>query len=271
MTNGEYLQKRVRMHDGGAGHLGQLPPFLPSMPRGTRSLHDRPPHGMQRRFAPVVGDGRGSDLRRGRRPLGTMFWRWARRCAGRGGRHAGRRRSIFILAGDGDEYEEYVFAGYGSVDPAITRYNETSCISLQHAVGQREDRPQRRGHLYGVPGLRIRDRTPADRLSANPFDGCETIDLMVVAGGDGTVNYVVNAMKRKGLDISVRVIPRARPTISPGRWACRANRSKRRGRSLQEASTGSMRGCERALSSISSRSASSRPPRSARPTRANTR
>ena len=42
---------------------------------------------------------------------------------------------------------------------------------------------------------------------ANPFDGNETIDLMVVAGGDGTVNYVVNAMKRKGLDIPVGVVP----------------------------------------------------------------
>lgn len=44
-------------------------------------------------------------------------------------------------------------------------------------------------------------------FSANPFDGNETIDLMVVAGGDGTVNYVVNAMKRKGLDIPLGVIP----------------------------------------------------------------
>ena len=42
---------------------------------------------------------------------------------------------------------------------------------------------------------------------ANPFDGNETIDLMVVAGGDGTVNYAVNAMKRKGLDIPIGVIP----------------------------------------------------------------
>lgn len=44
-------------------------------------------------------------------------------------------------------------------------------------------------------------------FSVNPFDGNETIDLMVVAGGDGTVNYVVNAMKRKGLDIPLGVIP----------------------------------------------------------------
>lgn len=44
-------------------------------------------------------------------------------------------------------------------------------------------------------------------FAVNPFDGNETIDLMVVAGGDGTVNYVVNAMKRKGLDIPLGVIP----------------------------------------------------------------
>lgn len=44
-------------------------------------------------------------------------------------------------------------------------------------------------------------------FSANPFDGCETIDLMVVAGGDGTVNYVVNAMKRKNLSLTLGVIP----------------------------------------------------------------
>ena len=44
-------------------------------------------------------------------------------------------------------------------------------------------------------------------FTANPFDGNEQIDLMVVAGGDGTVNYVVNAMKSKGLDIPIGVIP----------------------------------------------------------------
>ncbi len=44
-------------------------------------------------------------------------------------------------------------------------------------------------------------------FSANPFDGHEGIDLMVVAGGDGTVNFAVNAMKRKGLDIPIGVIP----------------------------------------------------------------
>ena len=44
-------------------------------------------------------------------------------------------------------------------------------------------------------------------FGTNPFDGNEQIDLMVVAGGDGTVNYVVNAMKNKGLDIPLGVIP----------------------------------------------------------------
>lgn len=44
-------------------------------------------------------------------------------------------------------------------------------------------------------------------FAANPFDGNEGIDLMVAAGGDGTINFVVNAMKRKGLDIPLGVIP----------------------------------------------------------------
>ena len=44
-------------------------------------------------------------------------------------------------------------------------------------------------------------------FAANPFDGNETISLMVVAGGDGTLNFALNAMKRKGLDIPLGVIP----------------------------------------------------------------
>lgn len=44
-------------------------------------------------------------------------------------------------------------------------------------------------------------------FAVNPFDGNERIDLMVVAGGDGTVNYVTNAMKNKGLDIPLGIIP----------------------------------------------------------------
>lgn len=44
-------------------------------------------------------------------------------------------------------------------------------------------------------------------FATNPFDGNETVDLMVAAGGDGTVNYVVNSMKRKGLDIPIGVVP----------------------------------------------------------------
>ena len=44
-------------------------------------------------------------------------------------------------------------------------------------------------------------------FGTNPFDGSEQIDLMDVAGGDGTVNNVVNAMKNKGLHIPLGVIP----------------------------------------------------------------
>lgn len=41
----------------------------------------------------------------------------------------------------------------------------------------------------------------------NPFAGHETVDLAVVAGGDGTINYAVNRMKEAGLDLLLGVIP----------------------------------------------------------------
>lgn len=42
----------------------------------------------------------------------------------------------------------------------------------------------------------------------NPFGGLDAMpDLVVVAGGDGTLNYVVNAMKALGLDLPIGVIP----------------------------------------------------------------
>ena len=59
--------------------------------------------------------------------------------------------------------------------------------------------------IFRTNGYRVVPQ-PID-FGVNPFDGHETIDLMVVAGGDGTVNFVVNAMKRKGLDIPIGVIP----------------------------------------------------------------
>ena len=57
-----------------------------------------------------------------------------------------------------------------------------------------------REHGYAIEPL------PID-FDANPFDGREGLDLLVTAGGDGTVNFAVNAMKRKGLDIPLGVIP----------------------------------------------------------------
>lgn len=41
----------------------------------------------------------------------------------------------------------------------------------------------------------------------NPFDGYETVDLVIIAGGDGTVNYAVNKMKEKNLDLLLGIIP----------------------------------------------------------------
>lgn len=43
----------------------------------------------------------------------------------------------------------------------------------------------------------------------NPFDGVDaaSTDMVVVCGGDGTLNYAVNAMKNSGLDIPIGIIP----------------------------------------------------------------
>lgn len=41
----------------------------------------------------------------------------------------------------------------------------------------------------------------------NPFDGDEDTELAVVCGGDGSINYVVNSMFKKGLDITLGIIP----------------------------------------------------------------
>ncbi|MFI3270417.1 MAG: YegS/Rv2252/BmrU family lipid kinase [Rikenellaceae bacterium] len=41
----------------------------------------------------------------------------------------------------------------------------------------------------------------------DPFNGREDVDLVVVAGGDGSVNHVVNDMKSRGIDAALGVIP----------------------------------------------------------------
>ena len=48
--------------------------------------------------------------------------------------------------------------------------------------------------------------TPID-FTNNPFEHNKDIELIVVAGGDGTVNYVVNSMKDCDLNIPIGVIP----------------------------------------------------------------
>ena len=46
------------------------------------------------------------------------------------------------------------------------------------------------------------------RFGENPFDGLDgEYELVVICGGDGTINYVVNAMKTRGLDYLLAIIP----------------------------------------------------------------
>lgn len=92
--------------------------------------------------------------------------------------------------------------------------------------------------VFGAYGYEVRPQEVD--FDTNPFDGNETIDLMVVAGGDGSVNFVLNAMKRKGLDIPIGVIPAVRPTTLPGRSACRPSLWRRPARSPRGSSSGSI-------------------------------
>ena len=52
------------------------------------------------------------------------------------------------------------------------------------------------------------DITPVPlRFDGNPIEGYESVDLVVVAGGDGTLNYVVNALMRHSLSIPSGILP----------------------------------------------------------------
>jgi YegS/Rv2252/BmrU family lipid kinase len=52
------------------------------------------------------------------------------------------------------------------------------------------------------------DITPVPlRFDGNPIEGYESVDLIVVAGGDGTLNYVVNALMHRSLSIPIGILP----------------------------------------------------------------
>lgn len=52
------------------------------------------------------------------------------------------------------------------------------------------------------------DITPVPlRFDGDPVKGYESVDLIVVAGGDGTLNYVVNALMRHSLSIPIGILP----------------------------------------------------------------
>lgn len=45
------------------------------------------------------------------------------------------------------------------------------------------------------------------QLGVNPFDGALDTELVVVCGGDGSINYVVNCMRQAGINPTIGIIP----------------------------------------------------------------
>ena len=62
------------------------------------------------------------------------------------------------------------------------------------------------------------------RFGENPFDGLEgEYERVVICGGDGTINYVVNAMKAQGLDYTLAIIPAGTANDFAGAMGMSAN------------------------------------------------
>ena len=59
--------------------------------------------------------------------------------------------------------------------------------------------------IFAENGWELRPETID--FTRNPFDAHPDIQRVVVAGGDGTVNYVVNRMRERGLSLELGIIP----------------------------------------------------------------
>lgn len=59
--------------------------------------------------------------------------------------------------------------------------------------------------VFGKEGIELKPKLIT--FDTNPFDGDEELDIAVVCGGDGTINYVVNSMRSKGINPQLGIIP----------------------------------------------------------------
>ena len=59
--------------------------------------------------------------------------------------------------------------------------------------------------IFSQAGYDIIDRDID--FNRNPFEGYEDVNLVVICGGDGTVNYVVDKMYQKGISPEIGIIP----------------------------------------------------------------
>ncbi len=75
----------------------------------------------------------------------------------------------------------------------------------QSGKGKGEVSVRRVRELFRDAGYKV--TVHAIDFRKNPFEGVDDLDLVVIAGGDGTVNYVVNRMMELGLNLRLGIIP----------------------------------------------------------------
>lgn len=77
--------------------------------------------------------------------------------------------------------------------------------NIKAGKGKIAKRVDRLVEIFAESGIALRPKLI--EFGCNPFDGDEDVELAVVCGGDGTINYVVNMMRDKGLDPMLGIIP----------------------------------------------------------------
>ena len=206
MSDGEYVQKRIRLTDGGLATSGNYRRFYLDAD-GNKVAHTIDPRTGRSAVSRLLSVTVAAPTCAEADALGTMFLAMGADDALEAVRTMPGREGLFHPRRRGRRLRRVYFTRHGGDDHAITIPMKSAVFlyNTQSGKCKIERCTEAVCTVFRAYGYDIKPQLID--FGANPFDGNEQIDLMVVAGGDGTVNYVVNTMKNKGLDIPLGVIP----------------------------------------------------------------